>query len=130
MSYRIETGIQIWVNRMAEHPEQIHPDAARATADILEQISQMGLIPTMIHIEEAGFSESGQHFIVNIDAVQADHEPAEHPDAMQRVLNDVGSDHADELAVAAPEAPMYPEEGGPAYWDLEAMVRIQQAPGK
>lgn len=112
------------------HADQIHPDAVRATADILEQIQQFDLIPTMIHIEEAGFSESGQHFTVNIDAVEGDHEPSEHPDAMQRLLNGVGSDHADELAVAAPEAPMYPEEHGPAYWDLEAMIRIQQEPGK
>lgn len=113
-----------------EHPERIHPDAVRAAADVIEELGLIDLIPTMIHIEEAGFSESGQHFIVNIDAVEADHEPAEHPDAMQRLLNHVDSEHADELAVAAPEAPMYPEEHGPAYWDLEAMVRIQQEPGK
>lgn len=101
---------------------KIHPDAFRVAADIVEQLEQIGFSVTLGHIE----GQDPEHYLLNLDAVQADHEPAEHPDALQRVLNDIGSDHADELAVAAPEAPMYPEEHGPAYWDLEAMIRIRE----
>lgn len=111
------------VKKMAEPPEQIHPDAVRAVADVIEELPKIGLVPTLLHIEEAGVDSAGSHYIVNIDGVQADHEPAEHPDALQRGLDQISSDHA-ELSVAAPEAPMYPEEHGPAYWDLEAMIRI------
>lgn len=103
--------------------EEIHPDALRATADVLEQIQEVGLHPTLLHIEaEPGVPD---HHIVNIDAVGQGLQD-EHPDALQRVLNDITSDHAEDLAVAAPEAPMHPEEFGPVYWDLEAMIRIQR----
>ena len=106
--------------------ESIDPDALRATADILEQIEELGFTPTLVHIEaDPGYP----HHIVNIDAA-TDQEELDHPQALQRVLDPISSDHASEVLVAAPEAPMFPEEHGPRYWDLEAVVSTRQPTGE
>ena len=108
--------------RVIRMGDQIHPDAVRAAADVVEQIEDLGFMPTMLHLEPSVGIEG--HHILNVDAASPPDEPAEHPEALQRLLDPISSDHAAELAVAAPEAPMFPEEHGPRYWDLEAMIRI------
>lgn len=107
---------------MISEPEGIHPDAVRAAGDVVEQITERGFTPTLVHLEAS--PGTPEHYILNVDA--AGEPPAEHPEALQRLLDPIDSDHAAELQVAAPEAPMYPEEHGAVFWDLEAMIRITE----
>ncbi|AGM11324.1 hypothetical protein HHTV1_70 [Haloarcula hispanica tailed virus 1] len=100
---------------------KIHQDAFRVAADIVEQLEQIGFTVTLGHIE--GHPGAADHYLLNLDAT-ADH--IESQQGLQQVLDQIGSDHADELHVAAPEAP---DLGGPdgVFWELEAMIRIRES---
>lgn len=115
---------------MAEPPEQIHPDALRVAADVVEALHELGFTCSLAYIEGSEYPD-GQHYLVNIDAVG---DWIEDPQALQRKLNQIDestSELADELAVAAPEAPMIthdPDVDDPVFWELEAVIRIQEEP--
>lgn len=108
---------------MPEPPERIDPEALHALADAVAELDQMGFTVSMAYIEAAGPRD---HFLANIDAVG---DWIEDPQAIQRKLNQIdesSSDHADELMVAAPDAPMIeriPEEGDPVFWEFEAIIK-------
>lgn len=113
---------------MAEQPiEQIHPDALRAAADVVEALHELGFTCSLAYIEGADFSD-GQHYLANIDAAG---DWIENPDAVQRKLNQMDgstSEHADELAISAPNGydVSYLEEhdSNPVFWKIEAVIRI------
>lgn len=108
---------------MAEPPERIDPEALHALADAVAELDQMGFTVSMAYIEAAGPED---HYLGNIDAVG---DWIEDPQAIQRKLNQIDestSDHASELMVCCPDAPMItrdPDVGDPVFWEFEAMIK-------
>ena len=117
---------------MAEPPERIHPDAVRAAGDVVEALHELGFTCGLAYIEAAGFDDD-QHYLANIDAAC---DWIEHPDALQRKLNQIdesSSEHADELAVAAPgghDIGLSDDLDQNVFWEFEAVIRIREDPGK
>jgi len=111
---------------MAEPPERIDPQALHALADAVAELDQMGFTVSMAYIEAAGTPD---HYLANIDAVG---DWIEAPQTIQRKLNQIdesSSDHASELLVCCPDAPMIthdPEAGDPVFWEFEAMIKVSE----